>query len=117
MNYTESQKNVIEELIESYCDLSRKYDKLQELGISIEPDFLNTDKLLDWALDLIGFPPDTTLEKDKGDKEYFNREYLTEKFLLNVTAASNTHNTVKEYIDFLYKELENLKREAPQLFQ
>lgn len=117
MKNLKSQRELVEELILSYYDLSYKYDKFQELGISIEIKFFNIDHLLEWALDVVGFPIDTTLEEDSKNKHYFSRDYLADKISPSAISANNAHSAVKEYVDFLYKELESLKKESPQLFR
>jgi hypothetical protein len=117
MKNLKSQRELVEELILSYCDLSCKYDKLEELGISIGLEFFNIDNLLDWALDIVGFPIETPLEEDSENEHYFSRDYLADKISPSATSANKAHSAVKEYVDFLYKELESLKKESPQLFR
>lgn len=109
---------VVEELISEYVKLWKNYDLLNEAGILLENKFFKMDLLLEWALDLIGFPKDTPYEKDDFiDEKSFSREYLSNSTLLDATSGCYKHDTVEEYIEFLYKELENLKKEEPQLFQ
>ena len=103
-----SQRQTVEELITEYINLCNKYDELK---------FFSIDNLLHWALDLIGFPQDTTLEADGINGKFFCRDYLTDSTLLDEESGSNTHNTVEEYVDFLYKEFETLKEKEPLLFQ
>lgn len=109
---------IVEELIREYVNLWNKYDLLYEAGIQLENKFFKMDLLLEWALDLIGFPKDTSCEKDECiNGKSFSREYLSNSTLLDAVSGCYKHDTVEEYIDFLYKEFEDLKKEEPQLFQ
>ena len=112
-----SQRQTVEELITEYINLCNKYDELECIGLKVELKFFSIDNLLHWALDLIGFPQDTTLEADGINGKFLCRDYLTDSTLLDEESGSNTHNTVEEYVDFLYKEFETLKEKEPLLFQ
>ena len=103
-----SQRQTAEELITEYINLCNKYDELEHIGLKVELKFF---------LDLIGFPQDTTLEADGINGKFFCRDYLTNSTLLDEVSGENVHNSVEEYVDFLYKELEMLKKEEPLLFQ
>ncbi len=113
-----SRREIVEELIQDYVNIWKKDNLLYEAGIQIEIKYFNSEHLINWALDLIGFPQDTSLEKDEliNGKSFF-RDYLKDSSLLNGESANNKHNSVKEFVDFLYEEFENLKKENPQLFQ
>lgn len=112
-----SQRQTAEELITEYINLCNKYDELERIGLKVELKFFSIDNLLHWALDLIGFPQDTTLEANGINGKFFCRDYLTNSTLLDKVSGENVHNSVEEYVDFLYKELEMLKKEEPLLFQ
>ena len=112
-----SQRQTAEELITEYINLCNKYDELEHIGLKVELKFFSIDNLLHWALDLIGFPQDTTLEAYGINGKFFCRDYLTNSTLLDEVSGENVHNSVEEYVDFLYKELEMLKKEEPLLFQ
>ena len=112
------QQQIVEELIREYINLWNKYDLLNEAGILLENKFFKMDLLLEWALDLIGFPKDTSSEKDECiNGKSFCRDYLSNSTLLDTVSGCYKHDTVEEYIEFLYKELESLKKEKPWLFQ
>lgn len=112
-----SQRQIVEELVAEYINLCNKYDELERIGLQVELKFFSIDNLLHWALDLIGFPQDTTLEEKGIDNKFFCRDYLTNSTLLYEESGENVHNTVEEYVDFLYKEFETLKKEESGLFQ
>lgn len=111
-----SQRQVVIELVTEYIHLCKNCDELERIGINIDIKFFNTDNLLNWALDIIGFPQDTVLKDDSTNEKFFCREYLTATSLLNEASEIYKHDTVEEYIEFLYTELENLKKENPQIF-
>lgn len=111
-----SQRQIVEELVAEYINLCNKYSELERIGLQVELKFFNIDNLLHWALDLIGFPQDTSLEEDGINNKSFYRDYLTNSTLLDEVSGGNVHNSVEEYVDFLYKEFETLKKEEPLLF-
>lgn len=116
-SHFKSQRQIVEELIQDYVDIYNKSSLLYEVGIHFENKFFKMGHLFHWALDLIGFPQETPeTDELKNDKPFF-RDYLCDSSLLDEESANNKHNSVKEYVDFLYNELEILKREEPQLFQ
>ena len=113
-----TQRQIVEELITEYLNLCKAEDELRKMGINIELKLFRIDNLLDWAMDIIGFPQDTSLLDDEaiGGKS-FCRDYLTNSTLLDPISGEHRHDTVEEYADFLYRELESLKKESPELFQ
>lgn len=111
-----SQRAVVEELIQEHIELSQKLDNLEKAGIRLNYDFFKVDSLMDWALDVVGFPQDTTSDKDEYYDKFFCRDYITDSTLLGIKSATHAHSSVEDYVDFLYSELENLKKESPELF-
>lgn len=113
-----TRRQIVEELITEYLNLCKAEDELRKMGINIELKLFRIDNLLDWAMDIIGFPQDTSLLDDEaiGGKS-FCRDYLTNSTLLDPISGEHRHDTVEEYADFLYRELESLKKESPELFQ
>ena len=108
----------MEELVCEYVKLCKAGNQLQEMGIEINLKLFRIDNLLDWAMDLIGFPQDTMASRDESiDGKSFCRDYLTSSTLLDPISGEHQHGTVGEYVDFLYKELETLKKEEPALFR
>lgn len=117
-HFIKTQRQIAEELITEYLKLCKIDDKYYEMGIIINFKILRIDDLLDWAMDIVGFPQDTSLsENDAIEGKSFCRDYLLNSTLIDPVSGENHHDTVEEYVEFLYKELEILKKEAPEFFQ
>lgn len=116
-----TQRQIAEELIEMYLSISKFEDQLTSIGVSINRfEFV---KLLNLAFDTIGFPlcsndwfEISQKNKIKYIEDTFNREWLLNSTLIDEVDSTNRHSTVKEYVDFLYQELDALKKESPELF-
>lgn len=111
---------IVEDIISEYLERSKKEDALSKIGI--EPNGLLTSKLLDWAMDIIGFPPDNTLEfktcrsSEATDlrtdySHLFCRDYLRNSTLINEGCSDNIHFSVQEYVDYLYAMHDQFRKE------
>ncbi|WP_071146120.1 hypothetical protein [Bacteroides ihuae] len=107
-----TQREIVETLIHEHLSLSYKCDELEKLGVNVNLSNI----LLDTAFDIIGFPQDTTIETNASDKDYFCRDYLTNSTIID-RGSSNQHQTVEDYVEYLYNEMDNLEKESPELFQ
>ena len=117
-SFIKTERQIVEELITEYVKLCNADDELRRIGIEINLKLSRIDNLLDWAMDIVGFPQDTTVSDNETiDGKWFCRDYLTNSTLLDPISGENQHGTVGEYVDFLYKEFETLKEEEPALFQ
>lgn len=105
-------RQIVEELVTAYVDQCDAIRKLQSMGADLV-DFCEVDRLLSWAMDLVGFPPDTTVNEDKSENpDGFCRDGLYWSSLIDEAAQDNVHSTVSEYVDWLYTELEEYKKEG-----
>lgn len=91
-----SKRQVIEEMLIEHVNQERKEAKLEEMGIRV-PSF-EYGCLFDWALDLIGFPADTTEELNSPD--CFCRDYLLAPFS-DIYTAADVNLAVSTYVDWL----------------
>ena len=116
-HFIKTQRQIVEELITEYLKLCDIDDKFYQMGITINFKIMRIDNLLDWAMDIIGFPQDTSLsENNTIEGKSFCRDYLLNSTLLDSKSEENQHDTVEEYVEFLSKELEILKKKSPELF-
>jgi len=100
-------------MIRSYIESDKLHYDLEKFKISIEPIDYLSEHFLDLALDLVGFPvDDTNLE----DESTFCRDYLIEAAPRNIE-IEHLDSEVSRYVDYLYSNIEELKREEPYLFQ
>lgn len=105
-------RQVVEELITAYVEAIELSDKLESLGVRFQGAY-KIDRLLDWALDLIGFPPDATVNDDKSfNPNGYCRDWLSDQNLLNEATKGNIHSAVSEYVDWLYLQYEECKKEG-----
>lgn len=118
------QRLIVEDIITEYLIRSNKEDAFRDLGMEVNG--LLSNKLLDWAMDIIGFPPDNTLEfKDEYDQrtiglrvDYdheFCRDYLYNSSLIDEGCSDNVHSSVQEYADYLYEMYDEYLKEHPSL--
>lgn len=104
-------RQIVEELIAAYVESIELSDKLESLGVRFQGAY-KIDRLWDWALDLIGFPPDTTVNDDKSfNPDGYCRDWLSDQNLLGEVAKGNVHSKVSDYVDWLYLQFEECKKD------
>lgn len=94
-------------------------------GIGIQIDILDSLNLLDIAMDIIGFPPDNSLQFDTDiilngistaphKRNDFDNMFSRDKWKENEYELSK--NDIDYFVDTLYIDYEHLVRERPHLF-
>lgn len=112
MAHFNSHREIVSQLIRSYIESDKLHYDLEKFKITIEPlDYLS-EHCLDLALDIVGFPVD---DSNLEDESTFCRDYLIEAAPRNIE-IEHLGLEVSRYVDFLYSEIEELKRENPDLF-
>lgn len=107
-----SKREIVSQMIRSYIESDKLHYEMEKYKITIEPlDYLS-EHFLDLALDLVGFPVD---DSNLEDESTFCRDYLTDNAPRDIE-LENLDSEVERYVDYLYSELETLKKEEPDLF-
>lgn len=97
----------------SYLESCRLHEDLDRLKITITPlDFIG-EHCADCALDLIGFPVDDSNEEEEST---FCRDWLFEAAPERIE-PSTLDSEVEKYVDFLFHEYEELRKDRPDLFE
>lgn len=107
-----SKREIVKQLIRSYLESCKLHEDLDRLGISNKAlDFLG-EQCADSAMDIIGFPVDDTAKEDEST---FCRDWLFDAVPEQIE-PDTLNAAVEEYVDFLFHEYEELKKENPYLF-
>lgn len=108
-----SKREVVRQLIRSYIESCKLHEDLDKLKISIQPlDFLG-EHCADCAMDIIGFPVDDTCEDEEST---FCRDWLFDAAPEHIE-LDTLNSEVDKYVDFLFHEYEELRKEKPGLFE
>lgn len=108
-----SKREVVRQLIRSYLESCKLHEDLDKLKISFQAiDYLG-EHCADCAMDIIGFPVDDSGEDEEST---FCRDWLFDAAPANIELAS-LDSEVDKYVDFLFHEYEELKKEKPGLFE
>lgn len=108
-----SKREVVRLLMRSYLESCRLHEDLDRLKITITPlDFIG-EHCADCALDLIGFPVDDSNEEEEST---FCRDWLFEAAPERIE-PSTLDSEVEKYVDFLFHEYEELRKDRPGLFE
>lgn len=108
-----SKREVVRLLMRSYLESCRLHGDLDRLKITITPlDFIG-EHCADCALDLIGFPVDDSNEEEEST---FCRDWLFEAAPERIE-PSTLDSEVEKYVDFLFHEYEELRKDRPGLFE
>jgi hypothetical protein len=97
----------IEKLIAAEIDLQRFHFAAEEIGITIEFDTVNNMRLIEVAMDIIGYP---SQEIWPAAREYFQDE------LFELLEQKPGKKQIHEFAIRLFQELDELILEKPELF-